>query len=205
MPGEGQEHVVERRTAQRDVDEGDPGIVELAHRGDQRVGAVGDGHGHAIRAAVDGGVLAPDQRQGSGRPFERVRLGDRDVEDVTGELVLELERRAVGDDGAVVDDHDVVGELVGFLEVLRGEQQRGAVVHEIAEVRPELDAATGVEPGGRLVEQQHARARHETGAEVEPAGHAARVGLHRAVGSVVQRQPVEGLVGAHASFLRTQA
>ena len=42
-----------------------------------------------------------------------------------------------------------------------------------------VDAAARVEPGGRLVEEQHRRARDERGGEVEPAAHAARVGLGR--------------------------
>ena len=45
-----------------------------------------------------------------------------------------VRRGALGDDGAVVDDDDVVGEYVGLLEVLRGEQYRD-VLFGSAEIR----------------------------------------------------------------------
>ena len=41
-----------------------------------------------------------------------------------------------------------------------------------------------VEAGRRLVEEQHRRAVHERGGEVEPAAHAAAVGAHGTVGGV---------------------
>ncbi len=37
-------------------------------------------------------------------------------------------RRALGDDLAVVDDDEAVAELFGFLQVVRGEQDRLALV-----------------------------------------------------------------------------
>ena len=53
-------------------------------------------------------------------------VGDHDLDALATDLGLELVGGAAGDRPAVVDDEDVVGELVGLLEVLRGEQQRGA-------------------------------------------------------------------------------
>ena len=43
---------------------------------------------------------------------------------------LQLAAVSLGDDPAVVDDDDAVGQLVGLVEVLGGEQQRDAVGHE---------------------------------------------------------------------------
>ncbi|MDH6626516.1 hypothetical protein M2271_004333 [Streptomyces sp. LBL] len=43
---------------------------------------------------------------------------------------LELVRRAVGDDPAGVDDRDPVGELVGLLQVLGGQQDRRTTADE---------------------------------------------------------------------------
>ena len=102
-------------------------------------------------------------------------------------------RGAGGDDRAVVDDHDVGRELVGLLEVLRGEEDGGALVHQVAEVGPEVEPVGGVEPGRRLVEQEHPRPGDETGAEVDAAAHAARVRLQLAVGRVGERHPFEHL------------
>ena len=78
----------------------------------------------------------------------------------------------------MVDDDDPVGEPVGLLEVLRREQHRRAAGDELLDDRPQLGAAARVEAGGRLVEEQHRRAVHERGGEVEAAAHAARVGAH---------------------------
>ena len=49
---------------------------------------------------------------------------EADLDDGRAEPGLELGRRALGDHVPVVDDDDVVGEAVGFLEVLRRQEQR---------------------------------------------------------------------------------
>ncbi len=54
---------------------------------------------------------------------------------------LERVRRALGDDPPAVDDADVVGELVGLLQVLGGEEDGRAVVVERAHLLPDRLAA----------------------------------------------------------------
>ena len=61
---------------------------------------------------------------------------------------------AAGDDAAPIEQGDRVGELVGLLEVLRGEQDGDALVDEAADGAPQLLATARVKPGGRLVEEQ---------------------------------------------------
>ena len=61
---------------------------------------------------------------------------------------------ALRDHVAVVDHDDVVGEAVGLFEVLRGEQQRGAVGNELLDHAPQARAPLRVETGGGLVEEQ---------------------------------------------------
>ena len=58
------------------------------------------------------------------------------------------------------------------------------------------DARLRVEPGGRLVEEQHARPVDEPERDVEPAPHPARVGLDDAVGRVGDPDELQQLVGA---------
>ena len=70
---------------------------------------------------------------------------------------LQLGRGAFGDDPAVVDHHDVAGQAVGLLEVLGGEQHGGALGHQSLDDPPQVLAALGVEPGGRLVEEEDRR------------------------------------------------
>ena len=56
----------------------------------------------------------------------------------------------------------------------------------------------GSRPGGRLVEEQHRRAGDERGREVEPAAHAAGVGLGRPVAGVLELEALEQLSRAGA-------
>src|SRR5919197_196449 len=56
-------------------------------------------------------------------------------------------RGAGGDGPAVVDDDDVAGQVVGLVEVLRGEQDVGAPLDEGPDGAPQLVAAAGVEAG----------------------------------------------------------
>ena len=55
------------------------------------------------------------------------RVVDDDLDPLAADLGLELVGGAAGDDLAVVDDRDRVGQLVGLLEVLGREQQRRAL------------------------------------------------------------------------------
>ena len=114
---------------------------------------------------------------------------------------------------AAVDDADAVGELVGLLEVLRGEQDGHAqLVVEPLHLLPHAGAADRVEPGGRLVEEQHVGVVHQRGGEVEPATHAARVGVDapvERVAEVDQRaeldQPLVDLLAGEPVELALQA
>ena len=60
--------------------------------------------------------------------------------------------------------------------------------HQLADHAPQLVAALRVEAGRRLVEEQHRRPVHQRGGEVEPPPHPARVGAHRPVAGVGQRE-----------------
>ena len=60
---------------------------------------------------------------------------------------------------------------------------------------PHAQPARRVEAGGRLVEEEHRRAGHEAGGEVEAAAHAAGVRLHHAVGGVGELELLEQLRG----------
>ena len=143
----------------------------------------------------------PSSTRGSSVPSARERVRERvratsrvagvDLDDVLTGPRLELVGGAGGDHAAVVDDDDLLGELVGLVEVLRRQQHVGAGVDEVADRVPELDAAAGIEAGRRFVEQQQLGRADEARAEVELAAHAARVGLHPAIRAVDQPEPFE--------------
>ena len=148
-------------------DAGDPGhVAEPVGRGGELPGALVDVDlGDAARAAAA-------RRGGRSSACETVTTSA-----AAPDWSLSWSGVPCGDDAALVDDDDVVGELVGLLEVLRGQQQRRAVADQLAQHLPQLDAAARVEAGGRLVEEQHRRRRDQADREVEPAPHAAGVGL----------------------------
>ena len=106
---------------------------------------------------------------------------------------------------AVVDDRDAVGEPIGLVEVLRGQQHGGAVRDEALDRLPQADAAARVEAGRRLVEEQDRRVGDEGGREVEAAAHAAGVGLGHALGGVGELEALEQLAGARLAPPREHA
>ena len=99
------------------------------------------------------------------------------------------------DGTAMVDHDDVIGEQIGFLEILRREQQRRAGGDEVTDDTPHLLPAADVESGRRLVEDQHGRFSDECTGEVEAASHTARVGLGRPVAGLVQVESFEQFAG----------
>ena len=98
----------------------------------------------------------------------------------------------------MVDHRDLVGEAVGLLEVLRGEQGRRPAGDELVDQVPHGVAAAGVETRRRLVEEQHRRPRDQAHRDVEAAAHAPRVGARAAVGGVGEVEALEQLAGALA-------
>src|SRR4030095_16418565 len=60
------------------------------------------------------------------------------------EQLLELGQGAVGDDPALVQDRDPVGELFGLVQVLGGQQHRRALPGELLDRLPHLEARLGV-------------------------------------------------------------
>jgi hypothetical protein len=143
-----------------------------------------DADGELVVAAVD-----PDDAVDAveGSPGRVGVAFDARDDDVGADGALELGGGALGDEPPVVDDADAVGELVGFLEVLRGEEDRHAeLVVEPPHLLPHAGAADGIESGGGLVEEQDVGVVHERGGEVEPPAHATRVGADATVERVAE-------------------
>ena len=90
----------------------------------------------------------------------------------------QLLARAVGDDPAVADDQQVVGDRLDLQQQVRGEQHGAAAVGEVAQQAAHPADALGVEAVGGLVEDQHLRVAEQRVREPEPLAHAERVLAH---------------------------
>ena len=88
-------------------------------------------HRELVRALGGLGIAATDRGQGDVSARSRSSaLASWTSRTWPPTRSLSSSRRALGDHPPVVDDRDAVGELVGLLEVLGGEQHRRAVVDE---------------------------------------------------------------------------
>ena len=111
-------------------------------------------------------------------------------------LRLELLGRPAGDHPPVVEDGDAVGEVVGLVEVLGGEQYGAAIAHHPPDHLPHPEPADRVEPRGGLVEEEDGGRHDHAGGEVEPPPHPPRVALGEAVRGVAQLQALEQVARA---------
>src|SRR4051794_11133223 len=78
-----------------------------------------------------------------------------EIEAEAPHLLLQRGRGALGDDPPLVDHGDAVGEPIGLFEVLGREEHRRSVAREIGDYGPQLLPAARVEPGRRLVQEDH--------------------------------------------------
>ena len=86
---------------------------------------------------------------------------------------------------------DPVGELVGLVEVLGGQQHGAALADQLADGLPHLPAGARVEAGGRLVEEDQRRPGDQARGQVEPAAHAAGEVLDRLVRRLLEVELLE--------------
>jgi len=186
------------RAPQGDVLHGDAGVGQGPRRGGERGHPVVDGDADPAGVGVDLGLGPGGPADGGGGGRELVGPVDDDVDPVAAQLGLELVGRPLGDHPAVVDHRDPVGQLVGLVQVLGGQQHRGPAGDEPPDALPDLVAAARVQPGGGLVKEQHRRGQDEAGGQVEPPPHPARVLLDRLAAGVAEPEPLQQLVGAAA-------
>jgi hypothetical protein len=59
-----------------------------------------------------------------------------------------------------------VGEPVGFLQVLGGQQDGGAAGHQVLDVLPQVHARARIQAAGRLVQDEHRRLADQAGGQV---------------------------------------
>jgi hypothetical protein len=186
VAGQRQEHLVQppRHRRQRPA----AGAVAPHGRRDQPAVAVADGGG------------ARRLRDDRGGRVELGALGGAHVEGLPAHLGLQRRRGAVLDHPAVVDHGDLGGQPVRLVQVLGGQQHGRPVGDQAAHQIPDAAARAWVQPGGRLVQEQHPRPADQAGGHVQPPAHAARVGAQRAAAGVGEAEALQQLARALAGL-----
>jgi len=109
----------------REIDDVDPGLIEFAENTTQGDDVAVGGDLQARRV-----VVGDRHCQRVAGHELRLGVGELDIDAATGNLLLELLRAALGDQASAVEDRHPVGELVGLVEVLRGQEHSCAVVDQ---------------------------------------------------------------------------
>ena len=98
-------------------------------------------------------------------------------------------------------DRDAVAEALGFVEVVRREENgRLAAVAEARDDVDQLGADPRVEADGRLVEEEHARPRDERTRDLQPPSLAAAVGRDRPIEQLGEPEDVGELLDARGGL-----
>ena len=136
-----------------------------------------------------------DPRDRRDRIAHQVAVWDGELEHVTAHPALELLCGPGRDDKAMVDDHDLVGQLVGLIEVLGGQQQRGPAGDQRPDDVPHAEPRSRVKTCGRLVQEQDLGTSDQAGGQIQAALHAARVVLGVPIGGIGQVELLEEIGG----------
>ena len=95
---------------------------------------------------------------------------------------------------AVIDDRDAIAQLVGFVHVVRRDEDREvALLLDLLQHLPDGDARDRIEAGRRLVEEEDARLVDQAARDLDAAPHAARQVLHLLVGPLRELDGLEQL------------
>ena len=186
MAGERQEHVVQ--VGALDGHPGDRIVIDPVQEPAQGCDPV---VGHPQREQLGiGGRL----REYGGHLGQPSRVGELHLYAPARHPALQLGGCSLGDDPAAVEHPHPVGELVGLVEVLRGEQHRHTVGDQLLHDLPHLTPAAWVQPRGRLVQEDQPRRADQRHRQVEPALHPAGVRLGATVRRVRELEPLQQLV-----------
>ncbi len=151
-----------------DVDRGAVEPVEELAKG-AGPSVVRDLEGHRLLV----GRRGPEDPRG---PLELPGAGEREPDVSARHEPLELRRRPLGHHLATVEDGDRVGEAIGLVEVLGGQEDGHTRRDELPDDLPHDAPASRVEPCRRLVEEDDPGIADERHGQVEAPAHAAGVG-----------------------------
>src|SRR6266542_425195 len=93
--------------------------------------SIHDNH-HAARGLIDLGFAVPDRGERAPHLGDVLGSADVDLDHLAPCALLQLGGFALGDGPPVIDDDDLIGQVVGLVQVLGGEQNIGPPVDEPA-------------------------------------------------------------------------
>src|SRR5579884_4530042 len=146
VSGEGEEDIIEGGTAQGQVFQANLRGVEVAHDGGEQLRAVCDRHDEVAALSSDLRFARTVGKDGLQSCFQIASVRDGQFEPLAADTGLQVVGGSVGDDAPLIDDGDAVGELIGLLQVLRGQQDGGAIGSKVADNLPHSDAPTWSRP-----------------------------------------------------------
>src|SRR6266540_1567870 len=186
-----EEHLVESGRTQGHVFQRDAPLLEWPECPAELFPASIHDHHHPARGLIDLGFAVPDRGERARHLGDVLGSADVDLDHLAPCALLQLGGCALGDGSAVIDDDDLIGQVVGFVQVLGGEQNVGPPVDEPAHRVPQVEAASWIHTRGRLVEQQQPRGADQTRPEVQLTAHAPRVRSHKTVRVLGEAQLLE--------------
>src|SRR4051794_12048373 len=198
---EAQIYVVERRlpSAHR------CGKAELVDGGDRLAARVAVERDGEARADGEGVVAGDATRAERGERTCWVAV-DAQLDELAAETGAQPLRRVEGDDAAAMHDRDAVGEVLGLVEVMgRDENRQLVATAQPGEDVEQLHADARVEPDGRLVEEEDARARDEGPCDLHPSPLAAAVSADGPVDEVAQPDRVHEFLDSPLGLRRLDA
>ena len=131
---------------------------------------VGSRAPHAHEIALEALVAMSGLVQRAGQDVQRRRSDTGRL--AAGQAGGEVADRGLGQDAALADDDDLLDRLRDLGEHVAREQHRAAGCCEVAQRVPEPADAVGVEPVGRLVEDEDLRLAEQRAGQAEALAHA---------------------------------
>ena len=135
-------------------------------------------------------------------------MGVGELDDGVTQSALELTGGTFGHHRSSINDHYAVGEAVRLLQILRGEQHRGAVGHQFLDHRPQPGTTGGIKTRGGLIQEQYGRLGHQRRRQIETATHAPGIGSSGTVAGIAEVESFQefrgpGSGGRHSQMVES--
>ena len=129
--------------------------------------------------------------QDSRRRVQRHHVGKPEPDVAAGYLALEFVGSALGDQVALVEYRDPVGELIGFFEILGGEENGHAVGHQLTDDVPHRATAARIQSRRRLVQENDLWPGDQRHRQVQLPAHTAGIGRRHLLRRLRQIEPFQ--------------